>query len=254
MKETAADDREANSKNKPAIHKLKMSKLVFQQLMKKDLHDMFLDGGVLSGITEWLAPLPDKSLPSLQIRNSLLKILGDFKIEDSERLKSSGVGKAVMYLYKHPKETRENKERAGRLVNEWSRPIFNLSTDYQRYTKEDREARDYDQLATKRRKTVEEGMKTPRRDLDKSLAGKDKALRPGEVGWVARARVPMPSSRDYVIRPKSNVDETPGEGRTASKKELNRYEKAQRKAMEKKKHGKQQRAHTVCIEGNRMPL
>ena len=49
MKETAADDREANSKNKPAIHKLKMSKLVFQQLMKKDLHDMFLDGGVLSG-------------------------------------------------------------------------------------------------------------------------------------------------------------------------------------------------------------
>ena len=79
-----------------------------------------------------------------------------------------------MYLYKHPKETRENKERAGRLVNEWSRPIFNLSTDYQRYTKEDREARDYDQLATKRRKTVEEGMKTPRRDLDKSLAGKDK--------------------------------------------------------------------------------
>ena len=49
MKETAADDREANAKNKPAIHKLKMSKLVFSQLMKKDLHDMFLDGGVLSG-------------------------------------------------------------------------------------------------------------------------------------------------------------------------------------------------------------
>ena len=50
MKETAADDREANSKGKPAIHKLKMSKLVFSQLMKKDLHDMFLDGGILSGI------------------------------------------------------------------------------------------------------------------------------------------------------------------------------------------------------------
>ena len=49
MKETAADDREANSKNKPAIHKLKMSKLVFSQLVKKDLQDMFLDGGILSG-------------------------------------------------------------------------------------------------------------------------------------------------------------------------------------------------------------
>ena len=50
---------------------------------------------------------------------------------------------------------------------------------------------------------------TPRRDLEKILAGKDKSSKPGMPGFVQRARVPQPSKKDYVIRPKWNVEEKP---------------------------------------------
>lgn len=40
----------------------------------------FLDRGVLSSLKNWLEPLPDGSLPNMNIRSALLKLLTDVNI------------------------------------------------------------------------------------------------------------------------------------------------------------------------------
>lgn len=119
-----------------------------------------------------------------------------FPVIDKSQLKQSGIGKAVMYLYKHPKETKANRERAGRLISEWARPIFNLSTDFKAMSREERQARD---------EAMAQGAKRPR-PARREREAPAQVPRPGEPGWVARARVPLPSNKDYVVRPKSTSD------------------------------------------------
>ncbi|KAL8595373.1 hypothetical protein ACOMHN_024072 [Nucella lapillus] len=251
MKEAAEEDRILNQKRQPATRKLKLLPFVQSQLKKSDLHLNFLESDILSALTDWLAPLPDKSIPHLMIREFLLHTLSQFPVISSDSLKRSGIGKAVMYLYKHPREMRENRERAGKLINDWSRPIFSLTSDFRNMSREERRQRDLEQEPKRRRISVE-GSQTLRQNIDNAMEGNARALRPGDPGWIYRARVPLPSNRFYVNRPTSSVEASPS--KPSSKKKVSRYEQHVRNFKEKKKYVKGRRAINISIEGRNMTL
>ncbi|XP_019902535.1 protein IWS1 homolog isoform X1 [Esox lucius] len=271
MTEAAEEDRTLNAQKKPALKKLTLLPTVVMHLKKQDLKETFIDSGVMTAIKEWIGPLPDKSLPALKIREELLKILQELPSVSQETLKHSGIGRAVMFLYKHPKESRPNKDLALKLINEWSRPIFGLTSNYKGMTREERQQRDLDQQMPQKRRLSQpqkvvrseepdvfspqrhsSGGQTPRRDLEKVLTGEEKALRPGDPGFCARARVPMPSNKDYVVRPKWNVE---SESRSAPvKKGVSRVDKQLRRFADIKRMTKTGHAVKISVQGNRMPL
>ncbi|GMR31144.1 hypothetical protein PMAYCL1PPCAC_01339, partial [Pristionchus mayeri] len=248
MKKAASDDRHSNMERQPATRKRKMLQNVKAVLLRSDLVETMIDGGMMSAISEWLAPLPDKSLPALEIRSELLKILQGFARLDQGVLKQSGLGKAVMMLFKHPRETKENKKLAHKLISDWARPIFQIDTDFRSMSREDRMERDLAQMpaAKKRRMSGDEGSSRGGfKDIQEDL-------RPGMKGYIGRARVPKVSSKDYVVRPAPLVEGTfKGEKKGKGNERL---DKATRDFKERTKAMKAKRAIGVSIEGRRMEI
>lgn len=66
---------------------------------------------------------------AVQVRAAVLGVLLQLMVDVTqpqrkEQLKRSGIGRAVLFLYKLPEETASNRRLAKQLVESWSRPIF----------------------------------------------------------------------------------------------------------------------------------
>ncbi|KAK1320326.1 hypothetical protein QJS10_CPA03g01586 [Acorus calamus] len=163
---TAEEDAELNREGKPAINKLKKLPMLTDVLSKKQLHHEFVDHGVLTLLKNWLEPLPDGSLPNMNIREAILKILTD----------------VVMFLSRSDEETTSNKKLAKELVDKWSRPIFSKSARFEGM-------RTYDDERTPfRQSSLKKGSKSDQ------LASRRHASRPETLAM------------DFAVRPQSKIN------------------------------------------------
>lgn len=90
---------------------------------------MLLDNGVLEAVRRWLEPMPDRCLPSPNIRKALLECMKTMPIE-TVHLRESGLGKIINYFSQRANEVPEIRRLANDLITAWSRPILQRSSTY----------------------------------------------------------------------------------------------------------------------------
>ncbi|WRX17556.1 Transcription factor IIS [Theobroma cacao] len=263
---TAEEDAELNRQGKPAINKLKKLPLLTEVLSKKQLQPEFLDHGVLTLLKNWLEPLPDGSLPNINIRAAILRILTDFPIDleqhdRREQLKRSGLGKVIMFLSKSDEETTSNRKLAKDLVDKWSRPIFNKSTRFEDMRNIDDDRVPLRRPSVKRPANRAAAMESRDGDFDLDISRDHKSGRSSSGQHASRtesssrlhASRPEATPMDFVVRPQSKID--PDEIRARAKQVVQdqRRQKMSKKLLQLKAPKKKQlQATKLSVEGRGM--
>ncbi|CAH8313399.1 unnamed protein product [Eruca vesicaria subsp. sativa] len=125
---TAEEDAELNRQGKPAINKLKILSLLTNVLGKKQLQTEFLDHGILTLLKNWLEPLPDGSLPNINIRAAILRVLTDFPIDVITELSTASPGSRARYFqskYSQPFFTQTKACFFKQYGSKWRYPQYN---------------------------------------------------------------------------------------------------------------------------------
>jgi transcription factor SPN1 len=89
-----------------------------------------IDNNLLEAVKRWLEPLPDRSLPALNIQREFFAILKKMEFIDSAVLKESGLGRVVLFYTKCKRVNADIAKTANELVSTWSRPIIKRSASY----------------------------------------------------------------------------------------------------------------------------
>lgn len=89
-----------------------------------------IDNNLLEGVRKWLEPLPDRSLPALDIQKEFFPVLKKMEFIDTNVLKESRLGRIVLFYTKCKRVSPDINRLANDLVSTWSRPIIKRSASY----------------------------------------------------------------------------------------------------------------------------
>ncbi|KAJ1729701.1 Transcription factor iws1 [Coemansia sp. Benny D160-2] len=224
MRDAAYRDIDDNKDRLPAIHKLSMLSEVIVELGKTQLYEVFLENNIVDSIRLWLEPLDDGSLPNLDVQNAMLEILKKLPIR-RDHLRESGIGKIILFMSRCPRIPEQNRRTCERFVQQWSRMVLRLSSDYRdRRVKEATVNLDHRRHTARRPAAANESALTPGRIRIESGTGKN--------GERSSAYIPQRVAGDYNVMPVSSISLTPNQQRSSGRSAADRFKKL-RQAMSK---------------------
>eukprot|EP00850_Spirogloea_muscicola_P012119 SM000077S21593 [mRNA] locus=s77:447003:450130:+ [translate_table: standard] len=228
----AEEDADANRRGEPAVHKLRMLPELKTVLDKRLLQQEFLDRGILTVLKNWLEPLPDGSLPNINTRSVVLKLLLD---------------QVVMFLSRVPDEIPANRRIANDLVQKWSRPIFQKSTRWEDLRKDDIDRPSMPKRKPQQQTDLDVAHRGGGDDLD--LDANTGEPKPGQPGYYIHARVPEKIALDFVVRPESRLKDE--QRQAAQDRQKDALHAKLKKKMQQIKSGrkKSMRAEKISLEG-----
>lgn len=198
MEQACHEDNENNRMKKPALKKLAMLEETKKMLLREEWHENLLNAGVLVTATKWLSPLPDRTLPSVNIREGILRSLLSFQDITKYMLKESKIGSIVMFLSKNDPEP-SLKKCAADLVQQWSRTLSSGTDSWQSLSEVERHrATNEGRLSDKAQRILSTQMAYGRR-----VQGSEPTKK---VRGPQFASQPLVSTMDYIVRPESKID------------------------------------------------
>jgi transcription factor SPN1 len=254
MDNAAEDDEDAIKGKRPATRKLTMLDEVVDMLMRRDIMRTLLDFDVLASCKKWIQPLPTGKLGNVTVRQRIVeaisKMTGDFGITSSD-LKRSGLGQVVMVLYKHKDETPTMKRDLKKLIEQWSRPIFQKSDDMRSLEHVHATRRDPPGLsaiaAMRATPSLAKKDDDDKQDLQSLIASGKKG---GQKEGLNRVRVPFSKGFQYTVRPENkSVDVSDTRMIRPGQQKDTRGNLSKRMIEKGRAGGKNQRSANISIEG-----